>query len=94
MNKQRRLLGALLAAVLCLTGCVGTRTADVHDAEAINTTCPRSGKPVSADSLTTYRGYTVGFCNTHCRDDFAAHVDERPKDRAFFDDWIARSASR
>ena len=56
--------------------------------QAINQTCPRSGKPVSADSLTTYRGHTVGFCNTHCRDDFAANILDRPKDRSFFDKII------
>ncbi|MCH9646763.1 MAG: YHS domain-containing protein [Deltaproteobacteria bacterium] len=53
--------------------------------KAINDHCPRSGKPVSADSLTEYRGHTVGFCNPGCRDDFAAHVDQRPEDREFFD---------
>jgi len=55
----------------------------------LNVTCPRSGKPVAADSLTEYRGYVVGFCNTHCRDDFAANVDERPDDTSFFDAAIA-----
>ncbi len=39
-------------------------------AEAVNETCPWSEKPVSADSLTTYRGVTVGFCNPGCRDKF------------------------
>ena len=36
----------------------------------MNATCPWSGKPVSADSLTLYRGQVVGFCNTGCRDKF------------------------
>lgn len=54
----------------------------------INTACPRSGKPVMDTSLTSYRGYVVGFCNTHCRDDFAANVDQCPDDRAFFDELI------
>jgi YHS domain-containing protein len=40
--------------------------------ECINATCPWSGKPVSADSLTLYRGKVVGFCNTGCRDKFEA----------------------
>jgi len=57
---------------------------------AINTHCPRSGKPVVGSSLAYYRGHVVGFCNTHCRDDFAAHIEERPKDRAFFDDLLPR----
>ena len=55
---------------------------------AINRVCPRSGKPVAADSLTRYREVTVGFCNQHCRDDFAANVESRSKDRAFFDKLI------
>jgi hypothetical protein len=52
---------------------------------AINNYCPRSGKPVASDSLTEYRGLTVGFCNSGCRDDFAAHVAERPDDTRYFD---------
>jgi hypothetical protein len=57
-------------------------------AEAINRFCPRSGKPVVATSLTRYRGLVVGFCNTHCRDDFAAHVQQRPLDTRYFDALI------
>ena len=33
-------------------------------ADCINETCPWSGKPVQADSLTEYDGRVVGFCNT------------------------------
>jgi len=40
--------------------------------EVLNTHCPWSGKPVSPDSLTRYRGHTVGFCNPGCRDKFDA----------------------
>ncbi|HEX3677079.1 MAG TPA: glutathione S-transferase [Sphingomicrobium sp.] len=40
--------------------------------DCINEACPWSGKPVSADSLTLYRGKVVGFCNTGCRDKFEA----------------------
>ena len=58
------------------------------DAIAINRYCPRSGKPVVGDSLARYRGLTVGFCNPHCRDDFASHVDERPGDTRYFDALI------
>jgi hypothetical protein len=57
-------------------------------ADAINRYCPRSGKPVEDDSLTTYRGLVVGFCNTHCRDDFAAHRMQRPNDTRYFDALI------
>jgi len=40
--------------------------------DCINDVCPWSGKLVSADSLTLYRGQVVGFCNTGCRDKFDA----------------------
>lgn len=43
-------------------------------AEVANETCPWSGKPVSADSLTRYRDRVVGFCNPGCRDKFEAAV--------------------
>jgi len=46
--------------------------------EAVNETCPWSGKPVQADSLTRYRDVVVGFCNPGCRDKFdraVAHFD-------------------
>ena len=38
--------------------------------DCVNDVCPFSGKPVSADSLSRYRGKVVGFCNTGCRDEF------------------------
>ena len=38
--------------------------------DAVNDTCPWSGKPVAADSLTRYAGAVVGFCNPGCRDKF------------------------
>ncbi len=38
----------------------------------VNTHCPWSGEPVSADSLAYYRGKVVGFCNPGCRDKFEA----------------------
>jgi hypothetical protein len=40
--------------------------------DAVNETCPWSGDPISADSLTLYCGKVVGFCNPGCRDKFAA----------------------
>lgn len=45
---------------------------DLRLEDCVNETCPWSGKPVSGDSLTTYRGQVVGFCNTGCRDKFDA----------------------
>ncbi len=39
---------------------------------AISPSCPFSGDPIRADSLTSYQGNVVGFCNPGCRDKFAA----------------------
>jgi hypothetical protein len=77
--------------VLGLTCCTSAEKNGVSETRGpINDVCPRSGKEVVDDSLTEYRGYVVGFCNQHCRDDFAAHVDERPADREYFDAVIER----
>jgi hypothetical protein len=38
--------------------------------DAVNETCPWSGDPIAADSLTLYKGAVVGFCNPGCRDKF------------------------
>ena len=48
------------------------RSLDIAD--CINEVCPRSGKPVQADSLTEYDGHVVGFCNPGCRDTFESAV--------------------
>ncbi len=61
---------------------------------AINKYCPRSGKPVSNDSLTEYAGATVGFCNPGCRDDFQGNTKERPADRAYLDAVIKELGSK
>lgn len=42
--------------------------------DCINETCPWSGDSVSADSLTTWEGHVVGFCNPGCRDKFEGAV--------------------
>ena len=87
----------LASALLCVA-CAATPestpepepiVAEVLATEPINEVCPRSGLAVVESSLTEYRGYVVGFCNTHCRDDFAAHVADRPEDRRAFDALIA-----
>lgn len=41
---------------------------DIKD--CVNSICPWSGEPVSADALTLYKGEVVGFCNIGCRDKF------------------------
>lgn len=51
----------------------------------INNYCPRSGKPVKDDSLTEYRGYTVGFCNPGCSSDFAKNIQDCLSDTRYFD---------
>jgi hypothetical protein len=51
-----------------------TQTLRIED--AVNETCPWSGKPIAADSLTLYRGAVVGFCNPGCRDKFEAAVNQ------------------
>lgn len=45
-------------------------TAGLRLEDAVNETCPWSGDPISADSLTLYKGQVVGFCNSGCRDKF------------------------
>ncbi|MCJ2073039.1 glutathione S-transferase [Methylobacterium sp. J-030] len=60
----------------------------LHIEDAINETCPWSGKPISADSLTLYNGAVVGFCNPECRDKFAKAL------RSFEADLQARRVER
>ena len=52
--------------------------------DCINSICPWSGRPVSADALMFYRGKTIGFCNPDCRDMFL-------KASATLDDMIDQS---
>ena len=47
--------------------------------DAVNETCPWSGKPIAADSLARYRDVVVGFCNPECRDKFKAAIDHFEK---------------
>jgi hypothetical protein len=42
--------------------------------DAINDTCPWSGQPIAADSLTLYQGAVVGFAEPALRDQFEAAV--------------------
>ena len=51
-------------------------------ADCINETCPWSGKPVRADSLTEHGGRVVGFCNPGCRDKFNAAIGHFEEARA------------
>ena len=57
--------------------------------DCVNRTCPWSGDPVQADSLTLYNGRVVGFCNPGCRDKFEQalrHFDVATGDLAPMDD--------
>lgn len=49
---------------------------DLRLDDAVNEACPWSGKPISADSLTRYKGKVVGFCNPGCRDKFDTAVSQ------------------
>lgn len=46
---------------------------------SINSHCPFSGKPIRDDSITTYQGVNIGFCNPCCRDDFATDPKAYPQ---------------
>ncbi len=59
----------------------------------LNKYCPRTGKRVTSDSLTYYRGYIVGFFNPSCRDDFANNKENCPKDTNYFDLLIKETQS-
>ena len=56
--------------------------ADLRLEDCINETCPWSGKPVQADSLTVYQGQVVGFCNPGCRDKFEQAIAHFERARA------------
>ena len=47
--------------------------------DAVNETCPWSGKPIAADSLATYRDAVVGFGSPDLGDRFAAAVNHFEK---------------
>ncbi len=48
---------------------------DLDIKNAINDSCPWSGRPIEENSLTIYKGHFVGFCNTGCRDKFKKALD-------------------
>jgi hypothetical protein len=49
------------------------------------------GAANAAKILRNKVGHIVGFCNTHCRDDFAGNMQDRPEDRQFFESIINAS---
>lgn len=47
----------------------------VHSlAACVNDVCPWTGKPVSADALTLYKGRVIGFAHRSARDTFLAAI--------------------
>ncbi|WP_181702799.1 glutathione S-transferase [Chthonobacter albigriseus] len=40
--------------------------------DCVNDVCPWTGKPVSADALTRYKGKVIGFADRRSRDAFLA----------------------
>lgn len=58
------------------------------EGSSINRFCPNSGKPVQANSVTSYRGVLVGFCNPHCRDEFAENPEKESTAKTYFDTLI------
>ena len=61
--------------------------------ECINPTCPISGELFAPDSLTTYKGHTVGFGEPEDRDKFATAPDDFPDAIHHFDQRIAEGTS-
>jgi hypothetical protein len=57
---------------------------------SINKFCPRSGKPVAPNSLTTYKSHTIGFRNSGGRDHFAHDRSNNAGDTRYFDIVIKR----
>jgi hypothetical protein len=53
----------------------GLNSSGLKPSDCVNAICPWSGKPVSEDSLTLYRGHVVGFCNPGCRVKFDSAVN-------------------
>ena len=47
---------------------------DLKLEDCVNDTCPWSGDPVQADSLTVFDGRVFGFCNPGCRDQFETAI--------------------
>lgn len=43
-------------------------------AECVNDVCPWTGKPVSGDALTRYKGKVIGFADRRSRDAFLAAI--------------------
>lgn len=42
--------------------------------DCVNDVCPWTGKPVSADALTRYKGKVIGFADRRSRDAFLAAI--------------------
>lgn len=49
-------------------------TEALNIADCANDVCPWSGRPVSPDALTRYRGRVIGFADRRARDAFLAAI--------------------
>ena len=63
-------------------------------ADCINATCPWSGKPVQADSLTMYGDDVVGFCNPGCRDKFESAIRHFENAKVSSEECSSRGGAR
>lgn len=79
-------LGLLRSPVLAQRCGFGTWSMPLEVKDCVNALCPFSGKAVQADSLTTFEGHVVGFCNPGCRDNFASSPENYPDAVSYFRD--------
>lgn len=81
MIARKNPLFAVLAVVgigcLAVPASAQATAASAPADEAINTTCPLSGKPIDGQSFLTYEGKTVGLCCGGCEAPFNAWDNSR-----------------
>ena len=61
----------IVAAALALGACSSASKTDTASMGMVNTTCPYSGQPASADHTAEYNGQEVGFCCNGCAGKFS-----------------------
>ena len=79
-----RLLCAMVVVLAVTAGGFVMGADDGRRGKPVNTRCPISGKLVSPDALTVYKGETIGFCCGNCvkkfESDPAKHVKKVQRD--------------
>jgi len=78
-------IASLATCVLVLTACETTEDTSSPATQPamgmLNTTCPMSGAPVSAEAKTAaYEGKTIGFCGDACVKPWNEKTDEEKAD--------------